>query len=132
MEDQSGQTAMAPKPKQLNTAKALGAGDTPAIELLRSRDQEDRSSKPAQANSSQDPILKKTFTKIGLVEWFKVKPRVQALVPQKKKKKKKGICASHSWKSAKDWKEGSAHMARWGTQSLGQPHLKYFWRPCQR
>jgi hypothetical protein len=28
-----------------------------------SRDQEDRGSKPAQANSSQDPILKKTHHK---------------------------------------------------------------------
>jgi hypothetical protein len=37
-------------------------------------DQEDRSSKSAQANSSRDPILKKKpFTKIGLVEWLKVK-----------------------------------------------------------
>jgi hypothetical protein len=29
--------------------------------------------KPAQANSSQDPILKKFITEIGLVEWLKVK-----------------------------------------------------------
>jgi hypothetical protein len=36
------------------------------------RDQEDRGSKPAQANSSQDPNLKKTITKKGLVEWLKV------------------------------------------------------------
>jgi hypothetical protein len=31
----------------------------------RGRDQEDRSSKPARAKSSQDPILKKPFTKKG-------------------------------------------------------------------
>jgi hypothetical protein len=37
------------------------------------RDQEDHSSKPAWANSSTDPILKKTFHKKGLVEWLKVK-----------------------------------------------------------
>jgi hypothetical protein len=37
------------------------------------RDQEDHSSKPAQANSSQDPISKIPITKIGLVEWLKVK-----------------------------------------------------------
>jgi hypothetical protein len=36
------------------------------------RDQEDCSSKPAQANSSKDPILKKPITKKGLVEWLKV------------------------------------------------------------
>jgi hypothetical protein len=32
------------------------------------RDQEDRSSKPAQANSLGDPILKKTLHKKGLVD----------------------------------------------------------------
>jgi hypothetical protein len=37
------------------------------------RDQEDPGSKPALRNSSQDPISKKPFTKIGLVEWLKVK-----------------------------------------------------------
>jgi hypothetical protein len=37
------------------------------------RDQEDHGSKPAQANSSQEPISKKTLSqKIGLVEWLKV------------------------------------------------------------
>jgi hypothetical protein len=39
----------------------------------RGRDQEDRSSKPAWPNSSQDPISKKTITKTGLVVWLKVK-----------------------------------------------------------
>jgi hypothetical protein len=37
------------------------------------RDQEDHGSKPGQANSSMRPNLKKSFTKIGLVEWLKVK-----------------------------------------------------------
>jgi hypothetical protein len=32
------------------------------------KDQEDLGSKPAQANSSRDPILKKTHHKKGLVE----------------------------------------------------------------
>jgi hypothetical protein len=36
------------------------------------RDQEDQGLKTAQANSSRDPILKKTITKKGLVEWLKV------------------------------------------------------------
>jgi hypothetical protein len=35
-------------------------------------DQEDRSLKPAGANSSQDPISKNTHHKKGLVEWLKV------------------------------------------------------------
>jgi hypothetical protein len=36
------------------------------------RDQKDHSLKPAQANSSRDPISKKTHRKKGLVEWLKV------------------------------------------------------------
>jgi hypothetical protein len=36
------------------------------------RDQEDHGLKPAQANSSKDPIMKKLITKKGLVEWLKV------------------------------------------------------------
>jgi hypothetical protein len=36
------------------------------------RDQEDCHSKPAQANSLQDPISKTPITKKGLVEWLKV------------------------------------------------------------
>jgi hypothetical protein len=36
------------------------------------RDQEDRNSRPTWANSSQDPISKKTHHKKGLVEWLKV------------------------------------------------------------
>jgi hypothetical protein len=36
------------------------------------RNQEDRGSKPAQANSSRDPILKKIHHKKGLAEWLKV------------------------------------------------------------
>jgi hypothetical protein len=36
------------------------------------RDQEDCSSRPAQANSSRDPISRKPITKIELVEWLKV------------------------------------------------------------
>jgi hypothetical protein len=36
------------------------------------RDQEDRSSTPAQENSSQNPIWKKNHHKKGLVEWLKV------------------------------------------------------------
>jgi hypothetical protein len=37
------------------------------------REQEDRGLKPARANSSTRPYLEKPFTKIGLVEWLKVK-----------------------------------------------------------
>jgi hypothetical protein len=39
------------------------------------RDQDDHSSKPAQANSSMRPYLKKPFTKIRLMEWLKVKKK---------------------------------------------------------
>jgi hypothetical protein len=51
------------------------------------RDQEDCSSKPAQANSSRDPILKKTITKKkkragGVAQC--VGPWVQVSVPQEK------------------------------------------------
>jgi hypothetical protein len=48
------------------------------------RYQEDHSSKPARANSSSRPYLEKPFTKIGLVEWFKVKAlRSRPSTPQK-------------------------------------------------
>jgi hypothetical protein len=50
------------------------------------KDQEDHGSKPAQANSSRDPSLKKSHHKKGLVEWLKSRPCDQAPVPQKKKK----------------------------------------------
>jgi hypothetical protein len=50
------------------------------------RDQEDHGSKPAGANSSTRPYLEKPTTKIGLVEWLKVK----APVLQKKKKIREG------------------------------------------
>jgi hypothetical protein len=52
------------------------------------RDQEDCGLKPAQDNSSQDPVLKKPITKIGLVEWLKVKaPSLKPSTGKKKKKK---------------------------------------------
>jgi hypothetical protein len=41
--------------------------------VILDKDQEDHSSNPAWANSSQDPISKKLITKKGLVEWLKVK-----------------------------------------------------------
>jgi hypothetical protein len=46
--------------------------------------QEDQGSKPARANSSQDPILKK-----GLVEWLKALSPSPSMAKKKKKKKKK-------------------------------------------
>jgi hypothetical protein len=51
------------------------------------RAQEDRGWKPARANSSRDPILKKTFTKIGLVEWLKVKALTSSPSTAKKQNK---------------------------------------------
>jgi hypothetical protein len=55
------------------------------------RDQEDHSSKSAQANSSQDPISKKPITKNGLVEWFKVLALSSIPSMAKKRKKKKKV-----------------------------------------
>jgi hypothetical protein len=51
------------------------------------KDQEDCSSKPAQANGSQDPISKKTHHKKGLVEWLKVLALSSNPSTAKKKKK---------------------------------------------
>jgi hypothetical protein len=59
------------------------------------RDQEDRSLKPDQANSSVRPYLKKPFTKIGLVEWLKVKVLSLSPSTEKKKKKRKGTFKLH-------------------------------------
>jgi hypothetical protein len=53
------------------------------------RDQEDPSLKSAWANSSGRPYLEKPFTKIGLVEWLKVKTEFK---PQYCKRKKKRLC----------------------------------------
>jgi hypothetical protein len=53
------------------------------------RDQEDHVSKPVQANSFARPYLEKSFTKIGLVEWLKVKALSSS--PSTKKKKKSSI-----------------------------------------
>jgi hypothetical protein len=48
------------------------------------RDQEDCSSKPAQVNSSQDPISKKTITKKG---WWSGSSSSPSTTPKKKKKR---------------------------------------------
>jgi hypothetical protein len=50
------------------------------------RDQFD--SNPARANNSQDLNLKKPFTKIGLVEWLKVKALSSSPSTAKKKETK--------------------------------------------
>jgi hypothetical protein len=43
--------------------------------------------KPAQANSSRDPILKNPSQKIGVVEWLKVKALSSNPSTAKKKKR---------------------------------------------
>jgi hypothetical protein len=48
------------------------------------RDQEDCNLKPVWANSSQDTILEKPFTRKGLVEWLKVKALSSRLRTTKK------------------------------------------------
>jgi hypothetical protein len=52
------------------------------------RDQADRGSKSAQANSSERPYIEKPFTKIGLVEWVKAKALSSSPSTTKKKKTK--------------------------------------------
>jgi hypothetical protein len=60
------------------------------------KDQEDPSLKPAGANNSQErPYLKIPFTKIGLVEWLKVK--VLSSSPRTGKKKKKNPQNNYFW-----------------------------------
>jgi hypothetical protein len=51
------------------------------------RDQEDLSSKPAQANSLGDTILENPITKKGLAKWLKVKAPSSNHSTAKKKKK---------------------------------------------
>jgi hypothetical protein len=64
-----------------------------------SRDQEDRGSKPAPANSSMRPYLKKPFSKIGLVEWLKVNTLSSSPSTAKKTKTKtKNKSIGHLWK----------------------------------
>jgi hypothetical protein len=53
------------------------------------RNQEDCSSKPVWANSSQDPISKRPITKKRLVEWLKVEALSSSPSTAKKKKKRK-------------------------------------------
>jgi hypothetical protein len=69
----------------------IGAGPqwlTPVIlSYSGRRDQEDQGLKPAWANSSRDPISKKPITKIGLVEWLKMKALSSNPSTTKKKKK---------------------------------------------
>jgi hypothetical protein len=53
------------------------------------RDQENGGSKPVWTNNSLRPYLKKRFSKIGLVEWLKVKALSSSPSTAKKKKKEK-------------------------------------------
>jgi hypothetical protein len=53
------------------------------------RDQDNCGLKPSQANSSMRPYLEKPFTKIGLVEWLKVKAMSSSPSTTKKKKERK-------------------------------------------
>jgi hypothetical protein len=55
------------------------------------RDQEDHDLKPVQANSLRDPISNKPITKIGLVEWLKMKALSSSPSTAKKKKKEKTV-----------------------------------------
>jgi hypothetical protein len=59
------------------------------------RDQEDHGSKPAWANNWQDPISKKPFTKIGLVDWLKAKALSSSSSTAKKKKNRNMLYDLH-------------------------------------
>jgi hypothetical protein len=52
------------------------------------RDEEDGDLKPSWANSFARPYFEKPFTKIGLVEWLKVKALSSSPSTAKKKKRK--------------------------------------------
>jgi hypothetical protein len=69
--------------------------------ISRGGDQEDWGSKPAQANSSQDPISKKTFTKEkgGGGAGEVTQGDGPEFKPQYHKKKKSGVwrCMSSQW-----------------------------------
>jgi hypothetical protein len=52
------------------------------------RDQEDHGSKPAWANSSQDPILKNPITKKEWWNGLRCRPQIQAPIPQQQQQKK--------------------------------------------
>jgi hypothetical protein len=52
------------------------------------RDQEDQGSKPAQANSSMRPYLKKNPSQKRLVGWLKVKALSSSPSTEKKRKEK--------------------------------------------
>jgi hypothetical protein len=56
------------------------------------RDQEDHGSKTTRVNSSRDPVLKNLITKIGLVEWLKVKALSSNLSTSKKAKEENFQC----------------------------------------
>jgi hypothetical protein len=79
--------------KQLEPGSAGGSYYNPSYSG--GRDQEDHGWKPAQANSSLGPYLKKPFTKIGLMEWLKVK--ALSSNPSTAKKKKKQLVFSCSF-----------------------------------
>jgi hypothetical protein len=74
------------------------------------RDQEDSGSKPAQAKSSQDPISKKTFTKIGLVEWLKVKALSSSSSTAKKKRKRKKEGGREGTKEGRKGRKGGRNL----------------------
>jgi hypothetical protein len=55
----------------LKAVTELGTGSS-SLQEAGGRYQEDNGSKPLQANSLRDPILKNPITKTGLLEWLKV------------------------------------------------------------
>jgi hypothetical protein len=62
------------------------------------RDQENRSSKPAWANSLQDPILKEPITNIALVEWLQGEGLSSIPSTEKKKLIMISVFSMQDWK----------------------------------
>jgi hypothetical protein len=73
--------------------------------------------KPAQANSSRDPILKNPITKKGLVEWLKVK----ALSSRTSTKKKKRIRVCLRVWHSKKFSLGPCGVWNLAIYALGNP-----------
>jgi hypothetical protein len=101
------------------------------------RDQENFGSKPARENSFKRPYLEKPFTKIGLMEWLKVKALSSSPSTTRKKKSthyKKGLAHSYNpcYLRGRDQEDHSLKPApgKWFKRSyLGKiPNPKQNWR----
>jgi hypothetical protein len=91
-------------------------------------DQEDSISKPAQADSSRDPISKKTHHKNGLAEWFKSS---SPCTTKKKSGNWLGVVV-HTYNSSTQEveEEGSRVRGQHRLHSKFEADQSYITRPC--